>query len=114
LQSWDPTYHPIHRKRFLEICETYGLNDTLASDLWYSRPPDKMNSTEDEVIANMELWTREDRNRVERLNEAAKIMKRHRFVFKPRGRIADKCETCGRETRSPIHNMEPLSHLLKP
>ena len=99
------TWDPITKQRFLELARARGANEYLASDLWYFRPVDHLHDTEDQVLGNLELLIKTDPAWLERNNQQARAVDRHRYRPDDRG----KCDYCRAPKRSAAHNLEPLN-----
>jgi len=122
---WDRQQGPITKERFFEVCDDYGINSALASDLWFIRPIEHRNDPEDAIRGNLELiedaW-------IARNNLLALQLQRHEFQEPKKSSLQRQkaaraagvltgdcdellCDRCNGPWLSAIHNTEPKPEL---
>jgi len=96
-------FRKLTKQQFLELAAEYGANRWLASDLWYFRPHEHEDDTEEIIRGNLELLKKE--HWIERNNRKAEAVERHTYLRVYNG---ERCNVCGRNKRAAEHNTEPV------
>ncbi len=97
-------FRKLTKQQFLDIAAEYGANRFLASDLWYFRPREHEDDTEEIIRGNFELLKKE--RWIERNNGKAEAAERHAYLRVYNG---ERCAVCGRNKRAAEHNTEPCT-----
>lgn len=96
-------FRKLRQQEFMELAAEYGANRHLASDLWYFRPREHEDDTEDIIRGNLELLKKE--HWIERNNVKALAVERHSYLRVYNG---ERCAVCGRNKRAAEHNTYPV------
>jgi hypothetical protein len=100
-------HEPISKPRFFQVAAEFNIGRALASDIWFVRPIEHANDTEDEIRGNLSLMAPEW---IEKHNQQAENLPRHHYQ---RGNLG-RCQVCGEPKRTVVHNMEDARPELAP